>query len=291
LLLDAGADPNAGYLWRGLASPFTALTGVFGEGEQGAGRQPRHPHAPSLARLLLTRGADPNDQQTLYNRMFRPDDSHLELLFEFGLGRDDHGPWRRRLGDALESPAQMWSRQLTWAIEHGFDDRVRLLIGNGVDVRAPLTDGRTPAEHAVTAGSIGLLDDLRRAGATLPAVTAEQRLAGLLLAGDSEAIEDFGGRHGPALAELRRRRPDLVHRARNTQAVRAVAAAGFDVNARSGGSTPLHEAAFAGDGALITALLAAGADPTATDDTYHSTPLGWADYAAQPEAVRLLTPR
>ena len=45
LLLDAGADPNAGYLWRGLASPFTALTGVFGEGEQGAGRQPRHPHA------------------------------------------------------------------------------------------------------------------------------------------------------------------------------------------------------------------------------------------------------
>ena len=158
--------------------------------------------------------------------MFRPDDSHLELLFEFGLGRDDHGPWRRRLGDALESPAQMWSRQLTWAIEHGFDDRVRLLIGNGVDVRAPLTDGRTPAEHAVTAGSIGLLDDLRRAGATLPAVTAEQRLAGLLLAGDSEAIEDFGGRHGPALAELRRRRPDLVHRARNTQAVRAVAAAG-----------------------------------------------------------------
>src|SRR6478672_8633329 len=107
LLLDAGADPDAGYLWQGLPSPFTALTGVFGEGEQGAGKQPRHPHSLQLARLLLTAGASPNDGQALYNRMFRPDDSHLELLFEFGLGRGDGGPWKRRLGEAAESIQQM----------------------------------------------------------------------------------------------------------------------------------------------------------------------------------------
>ena len=35
LLLDAGADPDAGYLWRGLTTPFTVLTGVFGVGEAG----------------------------------------------------------------------------------------------------------------------------------------------------------------------------------------------------------------------------------------------------------------
>ena len=29
LLLEAGADPNAGYLWLGLPTPFTALTGVL----------------------------------------------------------------------------------------------------------------------------------------------------------------------------------------------------------------------------------------------------------------------
>ena len=89
-----GADPNAGYLWHGLPTPFTVLTGVFGEGEAGPRRQPRHPHAPLLARLLLEAGADPNDGQALYNRMFGPDNDHLELLFEFGLGTGDGGPWR-----------------------------------------------------------------------------------------------------------------------------------------------------------------------------------------------------
>jgi len=166
LLLDAGADPNAGYLWLGLPTPFTALTGVFGEGEQGPGKQPRHPHSLPLARLLLAAGADPNDGQALYNRMFRPDDSHLEVLYEFGLGRGDGGPWKRRLGEAAESIEQMMARQLQWAIDHGFDRRVRLLISHGVDVASALADGRTPADHAIAAGQLDLLTDLRAAGST-----------------------------------------------------------------------------------------------------------------------------
>ena len=112
LLLDAGADPNAGYLWHGLPTPFTVLTGVFGEGELGPVRQPRHPHSLALARLLLEAGADPNDAQTLYNRMFGPGNDHLEILLEFGLGTGDGGPWFRRLGEALGTPAG-WSAA-TW---------------------------------------------------------------------------------------------------------------------------------------------------------------------------------
>lgn len=178
-LLDAGADPNSGYLWRAMATPFTTLTGVFGEGEQGPGRQPRHRFAPALAVLLLRRGAHPVDQQTLYNRMFRADDSHLELLFEHGLADAGPSPWERRLGEAMESRAQMWQRQIDWAAEHGFADRLALLARHGIDnAQVELVerefpddpnirddDGVTPLHHAAWSGDLDLIRRLLEAGA------------------------------------------------------------------------------------------------------------------------------
>jgi len=79
LLLERGADPNAGFMWEG-TYPFTALTGAFGRGEDNVNELP-HPRCDALARLLLDAGADPNDTQTLYNRHFEPNDDHLRLLF------------------------------------------------------------------------------------------------------------------------------------------------------------------------------------------------------------------
>jgi len=87
----------------GNVPPFTALTGAFGEGEDG-NNMPPHQHRDALARLLLEAGADPNDGQTLYNKHFNPNDEHLRLLFEHGLGQDKRGPWYARLGDRLHSP-------------------------------------------------------------------------------------------------------------------------------------------------------------------------------------------
>lgn len=179
LLLDAGADPNAGYLWCGLSTPFTVLTGVFGEGEQGPRRQPRHPFAPELATLLLTRGAHPADQQTLYNRMFRADDSHLELLFAHGLADAGPSPWELRLGEAMESRGEMWRRQVGWAAEHGFTGRLELLARHGIDVSgvdvvAPVfpddpnaldDEGATALHQAAWAGDLELIRRLLDAGA------------------------------------------------------------------------------------------------------------------------------
>lgn len=179
LLLDARADPNAGYLWCGLSTPFTVLTGVFGEGEQGPRRQPRHPFAPELASLLLTRGAHPADQQTLYNRMFRADDSHLELLFEHGLADAGPSPWELRLGEAMESRDEMWRRQVDWAAEHGFTGRLDLLARHGIDVAgvdvvAPVfpddpnaldDEGATALHQAAWAGDLELIRRLLDAGA------------------------------------------------------------------------------------------------------------------------------
>ena len=68
LLLEHGADPNAGYLWEGLIPPFTALTGALG----GGGTLPKHEEELPLARLLLQAGADANDGQALYNQGWGP---------------------------------------------------------------------------------------------------------------------------------------------------------------------------------------------------------------------------
>lgn len=283
LLVDAGADVNAGYLWQGLVPPFTALTGVFGEGEQGPRRQPRHPHERALGRFLLDRGADPNDGQTLYNRMFRRDDGHLELLFAHGLGRPFAGPWRARLGAALETPGRMLAGQLQWAVEHDFDARVALLILHGLDPTTPLPNGQLPADFARASGARSVARFLAGIGVASVPQSTRDRVIEILLEGRDPPPEQ-----GAVVSSLRR--SDLVHAARHGPAVRALARAGFDLDARRAGRTALHEAAWNGDPELVRALLAGGADPDVQDDVYASTPLGFARHGGQEEIVALLEP-
>ena len=68
LLLDHGADPNDFYM-AGDAR-YSVLSGVAGEGEQDA---PRQPYAPAVFELLLARGAEPFDVQVVYNTHFSGD--------------------------------------------------------------------------------------------------------------------------------------------------------------------------------------------------------------------------
>jgi ankyrin repeat protein len=285
LLLDAGADPNVGYLWQGLPSPFTALTGVFGGGEV---YEPPHPQASALARLLLEAGADPNDNQTLYNRMFTPENDHLGLLFEFGLGTDVDSPWRRRMGHTYPSPAEMVQHQLQRAADHNLVERVRLLLDHRVDPDGrgyhPHFGGRTPYQLAVAAGNRDIARMLVEAGATPTAVDRVQAFLSACLAGDHADVERLRSADPALVAEAAAREPDVVVRAVRTgrlEAVRLLLDLGFDVNA--GGETPLHLAALDGNLAAVRLLVERGADLGRRDPHHDATPLGWAQYAADQE--------
>jgi Ankyrin repeats (many copies) len=299
LLLDAGADPNAGYLWHGLPTPFTVLTGAFGEGELGPVRQPRHPHSIALARLVLEAGADPNDGQALYNRMFERGNDHLELLLEFGLGTGDGGPWRRRLGDALAGPAEMVRGELAWAITHGLADRVRLLVSHGVDVAAPFDDGVAATSMAATTGHPELIDYLVEHGAPAPELAAADAFVAAALAADRERMGRLLADHPELAGQLREERPALITWAAtcgSAAAVELLAELGFDVNARGRTDVPsdqpwqtaLHKAAEDGNLELARTLLRLGADPDIRDERFDSTPLGWARYFGRPALIELL---
>ncbi|GIJ50999.1 hypothetical protein Val02_78850 [Virgisporangium aliadipatigenens] len=284
MLLDAGADPHEGYLWNGLPCPFTLLTGCFGEGEQGPVAQPRHPRSIPLAALLLERGADPNDAQALYNRMFGTDDDHLELLLRHGLGRGDGGPWKARLGDTLQSPAQLIDAQLRWAVEHDQRARVALLAGHAAD----LTDA---AHLAARIGNTALLRLLRDAGAPAPVLDPVDAYFGTAFAGDTP---------DPGLAEAARRsRPWMLVWAAATghlHAVRTMLDDGFPPDARGRHDRPgedpwetaLHAAAWAGHRAVVALLLARGAARDVTDARFGATPAGWARHAGHDDIARSL---
>ncbi|QUQ62577.1 ankyrin repeat domain-containing protein [Kutzneria sp. CA-103260] len=285
ILLAAGGNPDTGYLWGGLTTPFTLLTGAFGEGEQGPVRQPRHPQSLELAELLLRAGAEPNDGQALYNRMFGVDDSHLRLLFRYGLGRGEGGPWRARL--SLQSPVELVQGQLLWAVSHNQQARVQLLVENGVE----FPDG--VVRLALLNGNNDIAAYLKSAGAPAPALDPVSEFVAAVLG---------GGEADPSMADqARAARPGLVVWAAangRLDAVRRLVELGFDVNALGRGDTPieqpwstaLHHAAADGNRPLVLLLLELGADPSIHDARFDATPAGWAEHEGHPELIELLTP-
>jgi hypothetical protein len=289
-MLDASADPTFSVLWRGQPTPFTVLTGVLGGGEQG---QPPHPLWRELAALLLRRGADPNDAQALYNRMFG-DDAHFGLLLAHGL--NDRG---------------LLADQLRWAVGHDLAERTRMLLGFAdPDLLAELSRDAARLGHARTAAVLAAV------GAPEAELGPVDALVGGILGGDLWA--EFRGEQAPendradraALLDLPWDDPELLAEARQTHGWVLVWAAGqgdlalverllglgFDANARGRGDlaepseweTALHQAAHRGDNPMIIALLGARADDTLRDQRFDGTPADWAEHGGHHEIARRL---
>jgi len=290
LLLKIGADPNAGFLWD-RHYLFTALTGVFGEGESGPLHQPEHQYCYQLARVLLEAGADPNDSQTLYNRMFTGGTAHLELLFKFGLGERKKSIWAKRLGDLQGSPEEMLQQQMAWAAKYNQVARMNLLIEHGVDVKAPDTRfQRTPYELALMNGNYEIAQLLIQHGAKKADLNDIDAFSAACLNGDASQAKMLLQKDPTLLTRPGIERAELLNLAAESNkqnAVRLMVELGFDLNERKR-TAALHLAAAGGNLEMVKLLIELGADPWVRDEEFNATPLGWAEYGERNEVAEFL---
>jgi ankyrin repeat protein len=307
LLLKHGADPNAGFLWDwGGPVPclLTTLTGVLGLGEDDVNRgegpltQPPHQNWYEFARLLLDAGADPNDNQGLYNRMQYPGDEHLKLLLEYGLGKGQGGPWFKRFfqrwplarehaGYLPRTPADILVYQLRWAIGAGAINRVKLLVENGADVKgisiSQYDASQEMADYLVAKGA------QRIARTFSPA----EELAAACERGDTDRVRELAA-SDPSLLDD----PELLRSAAvegRVESIRLLVELGMKVNGKASGTrswpndtSPLWWAAHAGQLDTVKLLVELGADVHFRDPNYDATPLASANYKGQRKVVEYL---
>src|SRR5580700_4746367 len=147
-LLDAGASANTGW-YEMIDHPSPRPT--FESAIYGAAGIARH---PELTRLLLERGADPNDEETPYHVPEGYDNTVMNILLESG-----------RLNAV--SLTTMLLRKADWHDEKG----IRLLLDHGVDPNAATKFGANAFHHAMRRdNSLRIIEELldHRADPALP---------------------------------------------------------------------------------------------------------------------------
>lgn len=287
-LLDAGADPNARWLWEETYA-FTALTGCFGEGEGGPVALPEHPEATELAKLLLARGADPNDGQALYNRMFTPGCTCLRVLLEGGLRPNHRINW-----PVAEQPQQTtMSYQLYHAARHGFLDRVELLLEHAVDLEEREPGGDSVWRAAALCGESELCARLETEGVPAEAVDAVDTFVANFRRGDIELVRAALAEDAALLEPAESKHGSLLSHALNAgdlPAINLLVRLGVELD-RDPNNPAAHQAAWSGRVETLKLVLEHGADPELRDARFGATALGWAEHNGQAETAAYLRAR
>ncbi len=289
-LLDAGASANTGFYATDHDPPEfeSAIYGAAGVA-----------HHPELTRLLLARGADPNDGETPYHAPESLDDRAMHVLVDSG----------RVSADSLTTMLHRkldWKHYegVVWLLDHGADPNqmspwgpralahalgrtsplryFRLLLDHAADPTLPSADGTLPSALAARMGRADVLDLFAQRGfpvvvtgddaflaacargdeaAARACTVSEPGLVGRLQASDGALLADFAG-------------------AGNTDGVRLLLDLGFDPDSRTsrGGANAdpaLHVAVWRGRLETVKLLVSRGASLEATNGR-GATPLSLA---------------
>jgi ankyrin repeat protein len=299
-LLDAGADPNATY--RSEAWTVPVLYPPCGVTNN-----------PELARLLLQRGANPNDGESVYHAAESAYFECLEVLLEHGA---DPGVRSETWGNTplyfltgyreTDGGAAAALEGMRWLLEHGADPNVRctaneetalhgcarsargvaalaLLVSHGADPLIRARDGRSAYALARIYGHMAIAEWLAQHGGATELSPADRFLAACADGDEAEAraamaaVPDAIGRFGPQ--ELRLLSEAAARDA--TDAVRVMLELGWPIDAPGmAGGSALHVAAWFGCAPTLRLLVERGSPLELRDPTYGSTPLGWAAYGA-----------
>ena len=279
-LLDAGADSKA--TWKDdWDNPFTLLTGVIGEGE---GREPRHPRAVELAELLIERGADPYDTQSLYNTSLHADDT---FWLDFLYSRSDAERWRTSMSGIFGRRSKL-DYLLGNAVSRNHLKRARWLLERGADATAPHSySKRNLHTEAMLGGFTELAQLLADFGAQPEHLDGVHAFQAACMSGDRVtarrllvAHPEYARFPGPLYQAADRDRVDVAE---------MVLELGVSPDAEHGGWTALHSAAHNNAVRVAKLLVERGATVDLREAKYHSTPLGHAVWAGNHDMVDLLS--
>ena len=274
-LLDAGANPNTGFFeenhqpepeWE------CALYGAAGVA-----------HHPELTKLLLDRGADPNDGEVAYHSPETLDNRTIRVLVESGrLTQDTIGLMLARKFNWHDDDGVHWllthgadpnwllwgSRPLHYALRHGTPIHYfEWLLNHGADPLLPDKEGTAPVAEAARQGRADVLELFEKRGVVIAlegddafraaCARANEAEARRLLAADPSIVERMRSQNPGMLADFAG--------GGNTAAVRLMLDLGFDPampRARPdwvAGETALHVAVARGRQSIVELLIERGA--------------------------------
>jgi ankyrin repeat protein len=237
-------------------------------------------HNLELARVILEAGANPNDGVTLAIAAGGDDRPVLELLARHGA--DANSAWASDGSSTLYS-IMAWGRK---------PDGVRWLVEHGANADAVFAaNGEAPLHLAAARWGVDVVETLVAHGADVNRRRSDGRTPYMIaVLSGNEPVACWLADHGASTEVSAIDAFVAACRRADRSAADAMLVAQPALRTQIGGEhyAALHRAAETGDTAALEVMVACGFDPNRADESIGKTALHSAAHEAQAEAVRVL---